>query len=27
MFQCDDASCCVIQFWPPDDEHGCARNM
>jgi len=25
--ECDDARCCVIQFWPPDDEHGCARNM
>jgi len=19
--------CCVIQFWPPDDEYNCARNM
>ena len=25
--ECDDARCCVIQFWPPDDEHGCACNM
>ena len=25
--ECDDARCCVIQFLPPDDEHGCARNM
>ena len=20
-YRCDDTSCCVIQFWPPDDEH------
>jgi len=21
LIQCDDTRCCVIQFWPPDDEH------
>jgi len=20
-------TCCIIQFWPPDDEHNGARNM
>jgi len=25
--ECDDARCCVIQLWPPDDGHSCARNM
>jgi len=25
--QCDDTRCCIIQFWPPDDEHNGARNM
>jgi len=19
--ECDDTRCCIIQFWPPDDEH------
>jgi len=19
--ECDDNRCCIIQFWPPDDEH------
>ena len=26
-FQCDDTRGCIIQFWPPDDEHNNARNM
>ena len=26
-YRCDDTRCCVIQFWPPDDEHNSARNM
>ena len=21
LFRCDDIQCCIIQFWPPDDEH------
>jgi len=21
MFWCDDTRCCIIQVWPPDDEH------
>jgi len=21
LFQCDDTRCCIIKFWPPDDEH------
>jgi len=20
-YRCDDTICCIIQFWPPDDEH------
>jgi len=20
-YRCDDTRCCIIQFWPPDDEH------
>ena len=20
-YSCDDTRCCIIQFWPPDDEH------
>ena len=20
-YKCDDTRCCIIQFWPPDDEH------
>jgi len=20
-YRCDDARCCIIQFWPPDEEH------
>jgi len=26
-YRCDDTRCCIIQFWPPDDEHNSARNM
>ena len=21
LTECDDTRCCIIQFWPPDDEH------
>ena len=24
---CDDTRGCVMQFWPPDDEHNSVRNM
>jgi len=20
-YRCDDTRCCIIQFWPPDDDH------
>ena len=20
-YRCDETRCCIIQFWPPDDEH------
>jgi len=20
-YRCDDSRCCIIRFWPPDDEH------
>ena len=26
-YRCDDNRCCIIHFWPPDDEHNSARNM
>ena len=26
-YRCDDTTCCIIQFRPPDDEHNSARNM
>jgi len=26
-YSCDDTRSCIIQFWPPDDEHNSARNM
>jgi len=26
-YRCDDTRCCIIQFWPPDDEHNSAQNM
>ena len=27
MFQCDDTRGCVMQFWPPDDEHVCSKHV
>ena len=24
-YRCDDTRGCVMQFWPPDDEHMCTR--
>jgi len=26
-YRCDDTRCCIIQFWPPDDEHMCSNNV
>jgi len=25
--RCDDTRCCVIQFWPLDDEHVCSKHV
>ena len=27
LFQCDDTRGCVMQFWPPDDEHMCSKHV
>jgi len=27
FFQCDDTGDCVMQFWPPDDEHMCSKHV
>jgi len=24
-YRCDDTRGCVMQFWPPDDEHMCPK--
>ena len=26
-YRCDDTRGCVIQFWPPDDEHMCSKHV
>jgi len=26
-YRCDDTSGCVLQFWPPDDEHMCSKHV
>jgi len=26
-FRCDDTRGCVMQFWPPDDEHICSKHV
>jgi len=26
-YRCDDTRCCVMQFWPPDDEHMCSKHV
>jgi len=26
-YRCDDTRCCIIQFWPPDDEHMCSKHV
>jgi len=25
--RCDDTRDCIIQFWPPDDEHMCSKHV
>ena len=26
-YRCDDTRGCVVQFWPPDDEHMCSKHV
>ena len=26
-YRCDDTRCCIIKFWPPDDEHMCSKHV
>jgi len=26
-YRCDDTRCCIIQCWPPDDEHMCSKHI
>jgi len=26
-YRCDESRCCVMQFWPPDDEHMCSKHV
>jgi len=26
-YSCDDTRGCVMQFWPPDDEHMCLKHV
>ena len=26
-YRCDDTRGCVMQLWPPDDEHMCAKHV
>jgi len=26
-YRCDDTRCCVMQFWPLDDEHTCSKHV
>jgi len=26
-YRCDDTRGCVMQFWPPDDEHMCSKHV
>ena len=25
-YRCDDTRGCIVQFWPPDDEHVCSKH-
>jgi len=26
-YRCDDTRGCLMQFWPPDDEHVCSKHV
>ena len=26
-YSCDDTGGCIVQFWPPDDEHVCSKHV
>jgi len=26
-YRCDDTRGCIVQFWPPDDEHVCSKQV
>ena len=26
-YRCDDNRGCIVQFWPPDDEHVCSKHV
>ena len=26
-YRCDDTRDCIVQFWPPDDEHICSKHV
>ena len=26
-YKCDDTRGCIMQFWPPDDEHICSKHV
>jgi hypothetical protein len=26
-YRCDDTRCCVIEIWPPDDDHMCSKHV
>ena len=26
-YRCDDTRCCIVQFWPPNDEHFCSKHV
>ena len=26
-YRCDEARDCIVQFWPPDDEHLCSKHV
>jgi len=27
LYRCDDTRGCVMQYWPPDDEHMCSKHV
>ena len=26
-YRCEDTRDCIVQFWPPDDEHLCSKHV